>query len=175
MTQQTTCIIIRSPTLQDEEVFITAMQQSQTLHHPWVKAPLTSQEFQHYIHHYQQDNHRSYLICDQSNNIVGVFNISQIVRGQFQNAYLGFYVIIDYAGKGYMSSGLKLVMHEVFHELGLHRLEANIQPENNRSINLVKNNGFRKEGYSPRYLKINDEWRDHERWAITIEDYVKLG
>jgi RimJ/RimL family protein N-acetyltransferase len=70
-----------------------------------------------------------------------------------------------------MSSGLKLVLNEFFNEMKLHRLEANIQPENIRSINLVKNNGFRKEGYSPCYLKINNEWRDHERWAITLEDF----
>lgn len=54
----------------------------------------------------------------------------------------------------------------------LHRLEANIQPENMQSIRLVKNNGFRYEGFSPRYLKINDEWRGHEHWAITAEDYI---
>ncbi len=77
-------------------------------------------------------------------NITGVFNLSEIVRGYFQNAYLGFYAVADYAGKGYMSAGLKLVLQDAFENLKLHRLEANIQPGNIRSINLVKNNGFRK-------------------------------
>jgi ribosomal-protein-alanine N-acetyltransferase len=70
-----------------------------------------------------------------------------------------------------MNAGLRLILQTVFEDLKLHRLEANIQPENNRSIHLVKNNGFRKEGYSPRYLKINGVWRDHERWAMTFEDW----
>lgn len=70
-----------------------------------------------------------------------------------------------------MSAGLKLVLHSVFTELKLHRLEANIQPGNIKSIQLVQSNGFKKEGYSPRYLKIQDEWRDHERWAITYENW----
>ena len=113
------------------------------------------------------------MICDQSDNIVGVFNVSEIVRGLFQNAFLGFYGVADYAGKGYMSAGLKLVLEKVFKEMGLHRLEANIQPENTRSIQLVKKNGFRYEGFSPRYLKIDNEWRGHEHWAMTYEDFIR--
>ncbi len=100
---------------------------------------------------------------DQHEHIVGVFNLSEIVRGFFQSAYLGFYAVADYAGQGYMSAGLKLVLKKIFEEMDLHRLEANIQPNNHRPIHLVQKNGFRKEGYSPRYLKINNEWCDHVR------------
>lgn len=71
-----------------------------------------------------------------------------------------------------MSAGLKLVLKKVFNELQLHRLEANIQPENMTSIWLVKKNGFRYEGFSPRYLKINNIWCGHERWAMTVEDFI---
>jgi ribosomal-protein-alanine N-acetyltransferase len=62
------------------------------------------------------------------------------------------------------------VLDLAFGELGLHRLEANIQPKNLRSIELVKRAGFRCEGLSLRYLKIAGRWRDHERWAITAEE-----
>lgn len=165
-------IIIREPRLEDKDAFIAAMQRSQNLHHPWMKAPQTPQEFDDYFQRYQQTNQKSFLVC-QANNIVGVFNVSEIVRGLFQNAFLGFYAVADYATKGYMSAGLKLVLEKVFKELALHRLEANIQPENIRSIQLIKNNGFRYEGFSPRYLKINDEWRGHEHWAMTLEDYIR--
>ncbi|OGT38477.1 MAG: alanine acetyltransferase [Gammaproteobacteria bacterium RIFCSPHIGHO2_12_FULL_37_14] len=166
-------INIREPSPNDETEFLVAMQRSQSLHHPWVKAPLTSQEYKDYLQRYSQDNQKSFLVCNQ-NNIAGVFNISEIVRGLFQNAYLGFYGVADYTGQSYMSAGLKLVLRRLFEEMKLHRLEANIQPENSRSINLIKSNGFRKEGYSPRYLKINGEWRDHERWAITYEDWLEM-
>ena len=73
-----------------------------------------------------------------------------------------------------MSAGLKLLFSKAFEELKLHRIEANIQPENLGSIKLVEHHGFKKEGYSPRYLKINDTWCDHERWAITYEDWLKM-
>ncbi len=168
-------LTIRELRLEDKDTFVAAMQRSQALHRPWVKSPKTPQEFGDYFQRYQQNNQKSFLVCDSLGNIAGVFNVSEIVRGFFQNAYLGFYAVSDYDGQGYMSAGLKLVLQKVFNEMELHRLEANIQPENIRSINLVKNNGFRKEGYSPHYLKINDEWCDHERWAITHEDWINLS
>lgn len=166
-------VIIREPKIEDKEAFISAMQRSQSLHHPWVKAPATPQEFDEYFQRYQQPNQKNFLVCDEAENIVGVFNISEIVRGLFQNAYLGFYAVADFSGKGYMSAGLKLVLAKVFNEIKLHRIEANIQPDNIQSIQLIKKNGFRCEGFSPRYLKINNEWRGHEHWAMTFEDFVK--
>lgn len=165
-------VYIREVAYNDKEAFIAAVQRSKDLHYPWVKAPSTSEEFDEYFTRFQQINQKSFLVCDGSGNIAGVFNISEIVRGPFQNAYLGFLAMADYAGKNYMNEGLKLVLATVFGEMELHRIEANIQPENIRSIQLVKKNGFRYEGYSPRYLKINDVWRGMEHWAITAEDFM---
>lgn len=166
-------VIIREPRLDDESAFLSAMQRSQSLHHPWVKSPQTPQEFSDYFQRYQQPNQKSYLVVGEFGDIAGVFNINEIVRGLFQNAYLGFYVVAGFEEKGYMSAGLKLVLDKVFREFALHRLEANIQPNNIRSIQLIKKNGFRYEGFSPRYLKINGEWQGHEHWAVTLEDFVR--
>jgi GrpB-like predicted nucleotidyltransferase (UPF0157 family)/RimJ/RimL family protein N-acetyltransferase len=165
-------VIIREPDIKDREAFISAMKRSQSLHHPWTTPPLTQQDFDKYLERSRQANQKSFLVCQSDNMIVGVFNISEIVHGVFQSAYLGFYAVADYAGKGYMSKALKLVLETVFKEMNLHRLEANIQPENINSIQLVNKNGFRYEGFSPRYLSINGEWRGHEHWAITFEDYI---
>jgi ribosomal-protein-alanine N-acetyltransferase len=102
--------------------------------------------------------------------IAGVLNINNIVHGSFRSAALGYYAFAPFDGRGYMAEGLGLVLRRAFGELGLHRLEANIQPGNERSIALVRTAGFRLEGYSPRMLKIGGRWRDHERWAILAED-----
>ena len=163
---------LRTLTAKDETAFLHAMQQSITLHEPWVSAPLTAEAFQHYLQQTQQSHHQSFLIC-KNNEIAGVFNLNEIVRGAFQSAYLGFYAVSHFAGQGIMSLGLKMLLAKTFNELDLHRLEANIQPNNLASIYLVKNNGFRKEGFSPRYLQIGGQWRDHERWAMTVEDWKK--
>lgn len=69
-----------------------------------------------------------------------------------------------------MTEALQLASRYAFTEVGLHRLEANIQPPNRASIALVRRSGFRKEGYSPQYLRIGGEWRDHERWALLSSD-----
>ena len=74
-------------------------------------------------------------------------------------------------GRGLMSEAVSLAVSYAFRELGLHRLEANIQPGNTPSRALAGRLGFRQEGFSPRYLKIGGEWRDHERWAILSEDW----
>jgi ribosomal-protein-alanine N-acetyltransferase len=79
---------------------------------------------------------------------------------------------VPYAAQGYMQEALTLVMEIAFCQLGLHRLEANIQPGNSASIALAKRCGFQKEGFSPRYLKINGDWKDHERWAILKEHFL---
>lgn len=166
-------LIIREPEISDEEAFIAAMQRSQSLHAPWVKSPQTKEEFEKYFQRSQLTNQKSFLACEALGNIVGVFNINEIVLGALQSGYLGFYSVSNYAGKGYMSRALKLVLKNIFETMNLHRIEANIQPMNTPSINLVKANGFSKEGFSPRYLNINGVWCDHERWALTYEDWIQ--
>jgi ribosomal-protein-alanine N-acetyltransferase len=110
-------------------------------------------------------------VCLSAGELVGVVNVNEIVRGLFQSAYLGFYAFTPYQGRGHMSAGIGMAIARAFGNDGLHRLEANIQPGNLRSIALVKRLGFRLEGLSRRYLKISGRWRDHERWAITKEDW----
>ena len=102
--------------------------------------------------------------------IVGVLIVSQIVRGAFQSAYLGYYVHQRHAGNGYMREAMLQTVDHAFGRLALHRMEANIQPLNRASVALALSAGFRLEGFSPRYLLIGGQWRDHERYAITAED-----
>jgi RimJ/RimL family protein N-acetyltransferase len=102
-------------------------------------------------------------------------NISEIVRGVFCSGYLGYYALVPHSGKGYMTRGLAAVLYDAFRVHRLHRLEANIQPGNQASRALVQRLGFRLEGLSPRYLKIGRRWCDHERWAITLEDWKEIN
>ena len=104
-------------------------------------------------------------------SLVGVITLSQIFRRNFQNAYLGFYGLQGQTGQGLMTEAVRLAVGYAFGELGLHRLEANVQPDNVRSVALVERVGFRKEGFSPEYLAIGGVWRDHERWAILVDEF----
>ncbi|WP_231950430.1 GNAT family N-acetyltransferase [Legionella spiritensis] len=131
------------------------MHKSKAFHSPFVIAPQNLEEFHHYLSKSHKKNHKSFIAFDQNENIIGVFNINEIIRGVFKSAYLGYYASVEFAGKGLMSQALKLLLHEIFENLKLHRIEANIQPTNTASIYLVTKNGFLKEGFSPRYLNIN--------------------
>lgn len=149
---------------------MAAVVRSRRLHGSWVTAPRSSAEYRLYLKEREGPRHVKYFVCSELGELCGVINLSEIVRGSFQSAYMGYYALSPHAGKGFMSAGLQLVLERAFGELGLHRLEANIQPKNWRSIELVRRAGFRYEGLSLRYLKIAGRWRDHERWAITSED-----
>jgi ribosomal-protein-alanine N-acetyltransferase len=106
-----------------------------------------------------------------SGRLVGVVNLNGIVASSsFRGAYLGYYGMAALAGRGLMTEAVRLATAHAFEALGLHRLEVNIQPGNTRSIALVKRLGFRLEGFSPRYLRVDGEWRDHERWALLADE-----
>lgn len=167
-------INLRIPSVAEQDEFLKSVANSKTLHYPWVTAPNNKAAYQDYLQRIQQENQKGYFIYTEDNHLAGVFNLSEIVRGCFQSAYLGFYSFAGFSGQGYMSAGLKLVLHEIFTKLHLHRIEANIQPHNLNSLHLVKANNFKREGFSPRYLKINDVWCDHERWALTYEDWIEF-
>jgi ribosomal-protein-alanine N-acetyltransferase len=113
------------------------------------------------------------LICHRDDGrLLGAINVSEIVRGNFWSGYVGYYVGRRHAGQGYMTEALQLMLRVAFREEGLHRLEANIQPDNAASIALVRRAGFTREGYSRRYLRVANRWRDHERWALLADDWV---
>lgn len=161
---------LETPAPRHETEFLAAVVRSRRLHGAWVTAPRSSAEYRLYLKERRGPRHVKYFVCSDTSELCGVINLSEIVRGSFQSAYMGYYALWPHSGKGFMSAGIELVVQRAFGELGLHRLEANIQPKNSRSIALVRGAGFRCEGLSPRYLKIAGRWRDHERWAITAED-----
>jgi ribosomal-protein-alanine N-acetyltransferase len=162
---------IRRPTCADCDEFIALMQASQEFHHPWADFPKTRERYYGYVRSRQPPADDGFLVCErQSNRIVGVINLNCIVRGLFQSAYLGYGVGAQFARRGHMAEGLNVVTAYAFGEMNLHRLEANIQPGNLASIALVRRCNFRKEGFSPKYLQVWGEWRDHERWALVADE-----
>jgi ribosomal-protein-alanine N-acetyltransferase len=118
----------------------------------------------------RRDAHGLLVRRNEDGALAGAITISRIVPEPFRSGYLGYYAFEPHAGRGLMREALDLTVDLAFGALGLHRLEANVQPGNARSIELVRRCGFRLEGYSPNYLRVAGRWRDHERWAITAED-----
>ena len=102
--------------------------------------------------------------------LVGQITVSGISRGAFQSAFAGYWVDSRAAGHGVTPTALSLVVDHCFGPAGLHRIEANIRPENVASKRVVEKFGFRNEGLRPRLLSIDGAWRDHLSYALTTED-----
>jgi len=165
-------IDLERPTMRRAEEFLTAVRRSRALHRNLVTPPATMEKYRQYLKYSRREDQEHFFVVDSiSGSLAGVINIGAIVRGYFQSAPLGYYAFTPSAGKGFMRAGLQSAIDYAFRTLKLHRLEANIQPDNRRSIELVKSLGFRLEGLSPRYLKISGRWRDHERWAILVDEW----
>jgi [ribosomal protein S5]-alanine N-acetyltransferase len=163
---------LRVLTREDRTEFLALARDSHRLHRPWTYPPERADQFDELYGRSRREDFLCLLACTvDSDEIAGVFTISQIVRGAFQSAYLGYYAHEKHAGQGLMREALEQILDHAFGPLGLHRVEANIQPGNEASLALARRAGFRREGFSPRYLKIGGRWRDHERWAITVEDW----
>jgi len=162
---------IRRLAAEDEREFLARGKASRRLHRPWSYPPLTSASFRRLLDPLAAERSARLGVCLYGGGeCVGYFGLGEITMGMFRNAYLGYYAFEPYAGHTYMREALELVLRYAFDDLRLHRLQAAIQPGNERSIALVRGAGFRKEGFAPRYLKVGGRWRDHELWAITSEE-----
>ncbi len=162
---------LERPSLRHGADFLRAVRRSRDLHRGWVSPPNDRVQFDRYVKGLRRENRDGFLVVTSADAIAGVINVSEVVRGHFQSAYLGYYALEPCAGQGLMRQGLQRVIAHCFGKLRLHRLEANIQPENRRSIALVQQLGFACEGLSPRYLKVGGRWRDHQRWALLAENW----
>ncbi len=155
----------------DRDEFLSAVARSGGVHRPWVFAPTTRAQWAAYSRKAHADDARAMLIRRREDGaLAGVINLNNIIGGGLQQAFVGYYALDPFFGHGYMSEGLRLVIEHAFVDLRLHRLEANIQPGNEPSKRLAAAVGFRCEGFSPRYLQVGGEWRDHERWARISDD-----
>lgn len=102
--------------------------------------------------------------------IVGQLTVSSIMWGSAMTATLGYWVDQDRAGRGIVPTAVAMATDHCFRQLGLHRMEINIRPENVASLRVVEKLGFRDEGLRPRYLHINGQWADHRSFALTEEE-----
>jgi [ribosomal protein S5]-alanine N-acetyltransferase len=147
--------------------FVAAARASRALHGAWVSPPLSAEAFAAFQRRHVGPADFGFTLRRRDGGaLVGFVQITNIVRGVFRSAYVGYYGFAGHQRQGLMTAGLKLAARHAFGALALHRLEANIQPANAASIALVRACGFEREGYSRRYLKIGGRWRDHERWAL---------
>ncbi|MFC0551376.1 GNAT family N-acetyltransferase [Planotetraspora thailandica] len=159
---------LRPFTVHDQDEFIGLVRASAELHYPYMNLPATPEDFQAFMRRYDDpEAAEAHLVYERETGAVaGYVTLNSIIRGRLQSAAIAYAAFAPFGGRGYMSEGLGLVVRHAFENLRLHRLEAQIQPDNTRSIKLVQRAGFRYEGLAPELLFIDGAWRDHERWVL---------
>ena len=167
-------VYLRHPRKSDMDEFTRLVIVSRRFHHPWVTPAATPEAYERYLQFSRRKSMCACLVCrSEDSGIVGVCSLSQIFLGNLQHAFLGYWIGASYSGQGYMTEALDLLLSYAFETLRLHRVEADIQPENVYSKALVARIGFQMVGLFPRYLKVAGRWKDHERWAIVGQHWAK--
>ncbi|WP_186403987.1 GNAT family N-acetyltransferase [[Actinomadura] parvosata] len=162
-------VTLRRITGRDQDEWLERVRAGVDQHRARMTLPATPEDFQAFVDRFDEGRTaEGLLVCLRDTGaIAGNININSIIPGRAQTGSLGYAAFAPYAGRGYMTEGLGMVLRHAFEELRLHRLEAQIRPDNHASIRLVQRYGFRYEGYSPDLLFIDGAWRGHGRWAIT--------
>ena len=140
--------------------------------------PVRSDEFYTRAHHEEQIENDLPLIENKSllrlwifkkndeSRIIGSIGFSNIVQGVFLSCFLGYKLDKEEINQGYMTEAIKKGIDIIFNEYGLHRIEANVMPKNQRSLRVTEKLGFYNEGIAQKYLKINGIWEDHVHMVL---------
>lgn len=165
-------IFLRQPLKADLVEYTALRKQSASFYRGLVNPFKGKKHFAAYLRPAPNGEYFRFFICrSDDGRIAGSISLFLIERGSFHSACVGYMIGAPHVRRGYATEALQLILRFAFDTLKLHRVEANIQSVNKPSIALVKRAGFKLEGYSPRFLKICGQWRDHERWAILAEDW----
>lgn len=127
------------------------------------------------LEHIMADEDRGLVLYlshrENPGEVIGRVALNNIVRGAFHSATVGYGLAPDATGKGLMTEALDRVVTIAFDDLGLHRVEANVIPRNERSLGVVERCGFEREGVARSYLRIAGEWEDHVRFSRVNESW----
>jgi ribosomal-protein-alanine N-acetyltransferase len=173
-------VTLRAPRKRDHEEWAHLRQESRAFLEPWeprwpaddLDYPAWRQRLRRYNAEAAAGTGHAFLIFEtERGRLVGGISVGNIRHGVAQSAQIGYWMGERYAGQGLMKAAMKLALSHAFDTLKLHRLEAACIPDNARSIRVLENAGFRREGLLRSYLRINGVWRDHLLYALIAEEH----
>ncbi len=142
----------------------------------WPSDDLTRSGFRRRLRRYEEDlgADRAYpflIFRDSDQMLLGGVTLANVRRGIVQAGTIGYWIGEPFAGKGYMTAALKVLLPSLFGELNLHRIEAACIPTNTASVRVLEKCGFVREGKARRYLCINGVWQDHYLFGLLADDF----
>ena len=141
----------------------------------WPSDELLKSAYRRRLRHYQREQREDLgyafgVFTLAGDELAGGISLSNVRRGVTQAAQLGYWLGAPHLRQGYMADSVAAILPFAFFGLRLHRIEAATLPDNDSSIRVLERNGFLREGYARRYLKINGAWRDHILFSVLAED-----
>jgi [ribosomal protein S5]-alanine N-acetyltransferase len=173
-------VCLRALTVADAPLMLALYEHNAAYLQPWdpVRTPrfytldYQAREIEAGLEAAARDQGHSFGIEDRATGaLIGRLRLTNIVRGAFQNAYLGYWLDEAHAGGGRMTEAVGVAVGHAFATLRLHRVQAATLPHNGGSIRVLLKNGFRREGLAQRYLQIAGRWQDHVLFAVTAEEW----
>lgn len=176
--------VLRSLVESDRRAFVEAHALSREDFLPWMPEAISRQTpeawFEQELARCQAEAHGvseiRLSLFTQANEFVGLFALSQIFRGAFENAFASWRVASRWTGRGIGARGLNALLDIAFSSestgLGLHRVQANVIEENKASVRVAEKAGFRREGVAKAYLKIDGRWQDHLMFAKLANEHL---
>lgn len=168
-------VFLRRPTAKDRAEWIALRESSLEHLLPWEPRLHVRSEAERWDTFFRtsdsEDRQRLLIFRNEDSRMVGYVGLNGIRHGALQGCDMGYWMGKEFTRRGYMTEGVQLAIRHAFARLELHRVEANVQPHNVASIGVLKKAGFRFEGVALRFLQIDGKWCDHQRWAMTIEEW----
>ena len=130
----------------------------------------TWEEYPRIMDRRHHDSEGLAMIIEVDGNIAGLVSLGAVERGAMQSGILGYWIIREWAGLGIASLAVAATIDLVLGELGIHRVEVNVRPENAPSLGLARKLGLREEGYKRRFMHIAGRWADHIGFAVDQQD-----
>ena len=175
-------VYLRHPEARDYQEWADLREASRVFLTPWEPTwaddELSRSSFRYKLRRYTEDarDGRAYaffLFRARDNVLVGGATLSRVQRGVAMSCSLGYWIGAPHARRGHTSAGVRRLARFAFDDLGLHRVEAACQPDNEPSRTLLAKVGFTHEGLARSYLKIDGDWRDHLLFGLVAGDPVK--
>jgi ribosomal-protein-alanine N-acetyltransferase len=170
-------IVLRPLTRRDRRQWVRLRQDNAMWLRPWdatrPEGELPSVRFRSYVAGLDTSaraGHSLPFAIQVDGVLAGAVTLSTIVQGSFRSGTVGYWLARSQTGRGTMVRSLACLIDYAFDEVGLHRVEVNVRPENLASLAVVERLGFRSEGMRLRLLHIDGAWRDHLSFAVTVED-----
>ena len=174
---------LRLPDIGEADAMCEFTNKNHAYLQPWEPSHLpeymTHAYWQQKIIHIREQFEMSHSCClnlyeKESDQLIGMVNLSNIIHGCFYSCFLGFKIDQSYQNRGLMTEAVQAVITYAFDTLNLHRISANYMPHNHASAKVLTKCGFTKEGTAKDYLRINDRWENHVLTCLINEKWKNV-